>query len=52
MGRGEALRALATSELLEVIDMSSFVASQRLQATDDDPTLQVPVETVYLERAA
>lgn len=50
--RGEALRALATTELLEVIDMSSFVASQRLQATDDDPNLQVPVETVYIERAA
>ncbi|WP_228778686.1 DUF4291 domain-containing protein [Polaromonas sp. Pch-P] len=45
--RGEALRALATTELLEVIDMSSFVASQRLQATDDDQNLLVPVETVY-----
>lgn len=50
--RGEALRAMATDELLEVIDMSSFVATQRLQARDDDPNLQVPVETVYIGRAA
>ncbi len=50
--RGEALRAMATDELLEVIDMSSFVASQRPHATDDDPMLQLPVETVYAGRAA
>lgn len=50
--RGEALRAMATDELLEVIDMSDFVASQRPHATDDDPTLLLPVETVYASRAA
>ena len=50
--RGEALRALATDELLEVIDMSSFVASQRPQAQDEDPTLRLPVETVYTGQTA
>lgn len=45
--RGEVLRAMATDELLEVIDMSSFVAAQRPQASDDDPNLLLPVETVY-----
>lgn len=45
--RGQALLALAEEELLEVIDMSGFVQAQRGHAQDDDPLLQVPVESVY-----
>lgn len=45
--RGETLRAFATEELLEVIDMTSFVQSQRPHAQDDNPLLEMPVETVY-----
>lgn len=49
--RGEVLRVMATDELLEVIDMSGFVEAQRPLATDDDPNLLLPVETVYTVRA-
>ena len=45
--RGDALSALATNELLEVIDMSAFVAQQRLCAVTDIATLQTPVERVF-----
>jgi hypothetical protein len=45
--RGEALRKFATAELLEVIDMTEFVQSQRPHAQDDNPLLEVPIETVY-----
>jgi len=45
--RGGMLRAFATTELLEVIDMSAFVAAQRAHAQDDNPQLLTPVEHVY-----
>ena len=45
--RGTMLRAFATTELLEVIDMSGFVAAQRAHAQDDNPQLLTPVEHVY-----
>lgn len=45
--RGSLLRAFATTELLEVIDMSEFVAQQREHAQEDNPTLMTPVERVY-----
>jgi len=45
--RGSTLRAFATTELLEVIDMSGFVAAQRVHAQDDNPQLLTPVEHVY-----
>jgi hypothetical protein len=45
--RGQALRALATDQLLEVIDMTGFVQAQRAHAQDDDPRLLMPVESVY-----
>ena len=45
--RGSMLRAFATTELMEVIDMSGFVAAQRIHAQDDNPQLPTPVEHVY-----
>jgi hypothetical protein len=48
--RGGLLRAFATTELLEVIDMSGFVAQQRGHAQDDNPQLLTPVEHVYRRR--
>lgn len=45
--RGSMLRAFATTELLEVIDMSGFVAEQRVHAQDDNPRLLTPLEHVY-----
>ncbi len=45
--RGLALHAFATAEILEVIDLTSFVQSQRPCAQDDNPLLQMPVESVY-----
>lgn len=46
--RGEMLKALASSEaLVEVIDMTGFVAGQRASATDDSTQLMTPVERVY-----
>lgn len=45
--RGSTLRAFAKEELLEVIDMSGFVAEQRAHARDGEPQLAVPVEHVY-----
>jgi len=45
--RGSLLRAFATTKLLEVIDMSGFVAEQRAHAQDDNPRLLTPVEHVY-----
>ena len=50
--RNATLRAFATEELLEVIDMSDFVAAQRAHAFDTDPLLMVPVEHVYEPAAA
>jgi hypothetical protein len=46
--RGDALREFASTELLEVIDMSAFVAEQRANATRARlATLQTPREEVY-----
>ncbi len=47
--RGSALRALATTELVEVIDMSPFVEAQRAHALAGAPWagLRTPVEHVY-----
>ena len=47
--RGDALKALATTELLEVIDMSGFVEAQRIHAVAGAPwvDLRTPVEHVY-----
>lgn len=42
--RGRTLAAFAHEELLEVIDMRSFVDAQRPLAQDDNPQLQLPVE--------
>lgn len=45
--RGDALKALATTELVEVIDMSPFVAAQRAHAVPPWTGLRTPVECVY-----
>jgi hypothetical protein len=45
--RGATLAAFAKDELLEVIDMTSFVQSQRPFASDHNAELQIPVETIY-----
>lgn len=46
--RREALESFARHELLEVIDMSEFIAQQRLQlATGNKSTLMTPQERVY-----
>jgi len=46
--RGSALRSLATGpELMEVFDMSPFVAAQRPNAVGDWAALATPVERVY-----
>lgn len=47
--RGSVLKAFGTSELLEVIDMTSFVKAQReAAATEDFAGLQTPHERVYV----
>ena len=45
--RGQALRELATSALVEVIDMTAWVAEQRAHALGDWQKLRTPVENVY-----
>jgi hypothetical protein len=47
--RGAALKAMAGDELLEVIDVSQFVAVQRqfIHAAAHHADLQTPVETVF-----
>jgi hypothetical protein len=45
--RGEALRELATSALVEVIDMTAFVAEQRANVAGDRQQLRTPVERIY-----
>ncbi|WKB55733.1 DUF4291 domain-containing protein (plasmid) [Eleftheria terrae] len=45
--RGSMLKAMTTDGLLEVIDMTEFVASQRPWATDGSAELVTPVERVY-----
>lgn len=44
--RGETLRRFATEELVEVIDLSAFVAEQRGKV--GSPELLIPLETAYL----
>ena len=46
--RGRTLEAFASRELLEVIDMTPFVAQQRIHALADDPRLRTPLEHVYV----
>jgi hypothetical protein len=46
--RGDVLHAFATTETLDVIDMTAFVAEQRaFSARDRWPQLQTPEERVY-----
>lgn len=46
--RGPTLRAFATDELLEVIDMTPFVHAQRPLALARDAGLRMPREQVYM----
>lgn len=46
--RGKVLASFAKDELLEVIDLSPFVAAQRPHAQDDNAQLVTPIERVYL----
>jgi len=46
--RGDALAKMAKDELLEVIDLSDFVATQRAQAQDDNVDLLTPTEHVFV----
>lgn len=47
--RGAALHAFGKRELLDVLDLSAFVAEQRVNATGARlPELRTPVERVYL----
>lgn len=50
--RGKILEAFAGRELLEVIDMSSFVGEQRPLALASDSMLRTPIETVYTPAAS
>ena len=45
--RGDALKALATRELVEVIDMSPFVDAQRGHASRPWTDLRTPIESAY-----
>ena len=51
--RGDALKALATTELIEVIDMSPVVEAQRAYALAGAPwrELRTPIEHLYLVRS-
>ena len=51
--RGKALRAFATEELREVIDMTDFVSEQRRHARPSDwALLETPSERVFVPRSA
>ena len=50
--RGNALARMARDELLEVIDLSEFVATQRMFAQDGSRDLLTPVEDVYVPCAS
>lgn len=50
--RGKTLEAFAGRELLEVIDMTSFVDEQRPLALACDGRLQTPIEIVYSPAAS
>ena len=45
--RGSVLKAFSAEALLEVIDMTPFVAAQRPWARDDCAHLMMPVECIY-----
>lgn len=45
--RGESLRRLATTDLVEVIDLTAFVAEQRRRLESRSEELVVPIERVY-----
>jgi len=46
--RGEVLRAYATTEIVEVVDMTAFVAEQRSNLGRESwPRLRTPKERVY-----
>ncbi len=45
--RGDALARMARSELLEVMDLTHFVAEQRVHALGDWKQLRTPKESVY-----
>ncbi len=50
--RGSMLQALAKGELIEIIDLTEFVAAQRPHALGSDPSmLEMPVERVYTPRS-
>ena len=49
--RGATLAAFAKEQILEVIDMSPFVAAQRPYAQDDSGALSTPLEHVYVQKA-
>lgn len=46
--RGDALKSLAGPKLMEVVDVSNFVAQQRSHALSDWSQLLTPEERVYL----
>ena len=49
--RGPTFRAFATTELLEVIDLTEFVALQRIHLNGSShKELQIPVERLYIPR--
>jgi hypothetical protein len=48
--RGRALAAYGKSEIVDVIDVSDFVAEQRDNAVAGAPNLRTPVERTYLPR--
>lgn len=50
--RGAALQAFASDALVEVLDMTHFVAAQRQYAMSNDPRLVTPCERVYLPTSA
>lgn len=45
--RGQMLRRMARDDLLEIIDMTEFVAAQRPFAQDDNAALMTPTEDFY-----
>lgn len=51
--RGQMLKAFATSELLEVLDMRHLVSAERVNAYGADPgRLRTPLERVYIPGSA
>jgi hypothetical protein len=50
--RGRILTAFATSEIVEVIDLTAFVQSQRANAESEICALRTPTERIYVPSAA